>query len=288
MRFFLRVFVLAASPAIWAQLPATEVYSPLGKAFAAKPDTEHSIAAADLALAKGPVTADLVLAAARVRDSLLRFHESIPIYTRGFDDYPGDVRFPLHRALRFISTRKFDFAIADLKRAAELAPASYDVSFHLGLAYFLHGDYNHAAREYQRCLYMADLPQPQFMRGMPADWRPCHAMDDDRRVALTDWAWCAYRRAGKPEEAAKLLAAVTPQMKVTENASHLQALLLYKGASAEAPGFGPGLWHALAGRREQGCAAYQQVVSNDDWAGISFIAAEKEIAAGACKPLKKR
>ena len=120
MRFFLRVVVLAALPVIWAQPPSAEVYSLLGKAFAARPDPDHAIEAADLALAKGPVTADLVLAAARVRDSLLRFNESIPIYTRGFDDYPGDVRFPLHRGIRFISTRKFDFAIADLKRAADL------------------------------------------------------------------------------------------------------------------------------------------------------------------------
>ena len=135
---------------------------------------------------------------------------------------------------------------------------------------------------------MAELPRPQFLRGMPADWSPCHAMDDDRRAVLTDWAWCAYRRAGKVGEAAKLLATINPLMKVKDNASHLRALLLYKGASADATGFGPGLWHALAGRREQACAAYQRVVANDDWAGIPFIAAEKEIAAGACRPLKKR
>jgi hypothetical protein len=288
MRLLFRVIVLAASPVIWAQLPATEVYSPLGRLFAAKPDPDHTIEAADLALATGPVSADLVLNAARTRDALLRFNESIPIYTRGFDDYPGDLRFPYFRGLRFISTRKFDFAIADLKRATEIAPASYDASVHLGIAYFLHGDYNHAAREYERCLAMAALPVPQFMRGMPADWHPCHALDDDRRAALLDWAWCAYRRASKPEEAARLLTAVTPTMKVRENAAHLQALLLYQGGSNTASGFGPGLWHALAGRRDQACAAYQAAVAGDDWAALGFIAAEREIAAGACKPLKKR
>jgi tetratricopeptide (TPR) repeat protein len=176
------------------------------------------------------------------------------------DEHPGDVRFPRYRGHRFISTRKFDFAIADLKRAAEIAPVSFDVSYHLGLAYYLRGDYNHAAREYQRCLTMAAQPKPQFMRGMPADWRPCQGLDDNARVAITEWAWRANRRAGKPDEAEKLLATITDAMKVTDNQSYYRTLLLYKGLRTEVDipsdanavataSYGLGLWHWLQAAR---------------------------------------
>lgn len=302
MRFFLLVIVLAAAPVVWGQALEPEVYSPLGQAFAAQPDNGRTVEMADLALAKGPASAELLLAAARARDTVLRFRESIPLYTRGMDDYPGDVRFLRFRGHRFVSTRKFDFAVSDLKKAAELAPASFDVSYHLGLAYYLRGDYNHAAREYQRCLAMAAQPKPAFLKGMPAGWRPCQAMDEDSRAAITAWAWRALRRAGKPEEAIKLLAAIGEKMAVRENQSYHRTLLLYKGLHTEAQteaapldgnaapaiGYGVGLWHWLEGRKEQACAAWERVVAGANWAAFGFIAAEAELARGVCKSGKKR
>jgi tetratricopeptide (TPR) repeat protein len=302
MRSYLQVQVLAIAPLLIGQIPEPEVYSPLGKSFIAKPDDARTIEKADRALAKGPASADLLLAAAHARDSVRRFSESIPLYTRGMDDYPGDVRFPRFRGHRFISTRRFDLAISDLKKAAEIAPASFDVSYHLGLAYFLRGDYNHAAREYQRCLAMAPQPKPQFMKGMPAGWRSCHAMDDDNRVAITEWTWRALRRAAKPEEAARLLAAIQPHMAVKENQSYFRTLLLYKGVHTEAEtlaapvdgnatptiGYGVGFWHWSEGRKEQACAAWYRVVTDSNWAAFGFIAAESELARGACKSAKKR
>ena len=273
MRLSPRVLACLALPAIWAQAP--EAFSPSGKAFSALPDKSNTVLAADLALAKDPASADLLLAAARARDALLRFSESLPLYTRGMDEHPGDVRFPRYRGHRFISTRKFDFAIADLKRAAEIAPVSFDVSYHLGLAYYLRGDYNHAAREYQRCLTLAAQPKPQFMRGMPADWRPCQGLDDNARVAITE------------------------AMKVTDNQSYYRTLLLYKGLRPEVDippdanavatvSYGLGLWHWVAGRKDQACAAWQRAVSGENWSAFGFIAAEADLGRGLCKPAKKR
>jgi len=300
MRFWLQVLMVAG--AVWGQAPAPEVYTPLGKAFFAGPDEERTVEKADLALAKGPASADLLLAAGRARDGVLRFSESIPLYTRGMDDYPADVRFPRFRGHRFISTRKFDIAVVDLKKAAEMAPSSFDVSYHLALAYYLRGDYNHAVREYQRCLAMAPQPKPQYLRGLPADWRTCFAMDDDARVAVTEWAWRALRRAGKPEEAARLLTGIGAEMAVKENLSYYRTLLLYKGLRTEEQimaspaagnasstiGYGVGLWHWLEGRKDQACAAWERVTGGTTWAAFGFIAAEAEISRGACKGLKKR
>ena len=186
-----------------------------------------------------------------------------------------------------------------MKKAAELAPASFDVAYHLGLAYYLRGDFNHAAREYQRCLSMASQPKPEFLRGMPAGWRACHAMDDDSRVAITEWTWRSLRRAGKSDEAAKLLATMPDSMNVTENRSYFKTLLLYKGVAQSAAGeggnavptigYGVGLWHHLNGRKDQACAEWQRAANDiENWSAFGLIAAELELARGLCKPAKKR
>lgn len=303
MRWLLRVQLLLWVPVLPGQAPEPEVFSPLGRSFSAMPDEERQIEKADLALAKGTGTAELLLAAARARDNVLRFSESIPLYTRGMDEHPGDARFPRFRGHRFISIRRFDPAIMDLKRAADLAPASFDVSYHLALAYYLRGDYNHAAREYQRCLAMAATPQPApVLKGMPSGWRSCYTMSDDTRVAIVQWAWCALRRAGKPDEAARVLGPIQAQMDVKENVSYFRTLLLYKGLRTESQtmaspfagnvsptvGYGVGLWHWLEGRKERACATWERVLTDKNWAAFGFIAAETEMARGACKPAKKR
>jgi tetratricopeptide (TPR) repeat protein len=293
--------VLSAS-LLWCQSAEPEVFTSLGKAYFAQPDERRLIEAADLALAKGPPSPELLLEAARTRDAVLRFSESIPLYTRGMDDYPADVRFPRFRGHRFISTRRFDMAIVDLKKAADLAPASFDVSYHLALAYYLRGDFNHAVREYQRCLTLGAQPNPASLRGLPGGWRTCQGMDDDTRIAITEWAWRALRRAGKPDEAARLLAAIHDKMAVKENHAYLRTLLLYKGVRSEAEtlappmdgaaaatiGYGVGLWHWVEGRKEQACAAWQRVLTDKSWAAFGLIAAEAEIARGACRPARKR
>lgn len=285
----------------FAQRTEPEVYSPLGKAYFARPDSTGVIAKADKALLDGGEKADLLLGAARARDQFLRFAESIPIYTRGMQAFPEDVRFPRFRGHRLISIRRFDAALVDLKAAAELAPASFDVAYHLGLAYYLRGDYNHAAREYNRCLAMGDKAKPDFLRGIPEGWRSCYALDDDSRVALTDWTYRALRRAGKQPEAKQLLERITESMAVKENTSYLKALLFYKGLRTEAQalgsphnanaistiGYSVAVFHKLEGRTERACELLQRIVNEENWSAFGLIGAETDLAKGLCAPAKK-
>lgn len=284
-----------------AQKTEPEVYSPLGKAYFARPDAAGVIARADKALFEGGEKADLLLEAARARDQFFRFSASIPLYTRGMQMFPEDVRFPRYRGHRLLSMRRFDAALADLKAAVELAPASFDVSYHLGLAYYLRGDFNHAAREYGRCLALGDKPRPEYLRGIPAGWRSCYALDDDSRVALTDWAYRALRRAGKHAEAKVLLERIGESMTVRENTSYWKALLFYKGARTEeqtlgAPGnsnapatvgYGIAVFHRLEGRPERACQLLQRIVNEENWTAFGVIGAETDLARGACAPTKK-
>lgn len=296
MRLSLAIALALAS---FGQPAPPEVFSPLGKSYTSNPDANQAIQKADLALATGPANADLLLAAAAARDAVLCFSESIPMYGRGMDEYPSDVRFPRFRGHRFISTRRFDPAIVDLKKATEMAPASFDASYHLGLAFYLRGDYGHAAREYQRCLAMATQTKPASFKGLPATWRNCYSLDDDARVAITVWAWSALRRAGKTAEAAALLSGIHSNLQIRENRSYFRALLLYKGERSETQtmsaadsvattGYAIGLWHWVDGRKEQACAYWERVLTDPNWAAFGFIAAEGELARGACKVTKKR
>ncbi len=293
--------ILICVGSLWAQRTDPEVYSPLGKAYFARPDPTGVVAKADLDLSQGGDKADLILGAARARDQFLRFADSIPIYTRGMQTYPDDVRFPRFRGHRLLSIRRFDAALVDLKAASTLAPSSFDVAYHLGLAYFLRGDYNHAAREYTRCLSMADKPNPPFLHGLPADWRACYALDDDSRVALTDWTYRALRRAGKTAEARQLLDRITDKMNVKENTAYHRVLLFYKGLRSEAQTIeGPAVGNSFAtaaygvavfqrqeGQSERACELMKRITLEENWSAFGLIGAETDLARGACGVKKK-
>jgi len=249
-----------------AQTPAgqkPQVASPLGKQFFAKADSDGAIAKADAALAAEPNNLDLLIAAARARDTALQFDASIAMYTKAIGLAPNDVRAYRFRGHRYISTRKFDLAIKDLERAIALAPSSYDVAYHLGLAYFMTAQFPAAAWTYRACLER-QTPGPK----LPEGWRDCAtlsggaapaagggaaaarggaaaagggaaasaapASDDDSRMGVSDWLYRSYRRAGRAEEAMVLLSGIRDGLTVKENEAYYRALLFYKGARTEA------------------------------------------------------
>ena len=124
---------LAAALALLLGAQAPELTTLLGRPVFARADTDGAIARADTALAADPRSIELFLAAARARDVALQFHAAIEVYTRGLAIAPDDARLLRFRGHRYISTRRFDLAATDLRRAAALAPSSFDVLYHLGV-----------------------------------------------------------------------------------------------------------------------------------------------------------
>ncbi len=295
--------VLLAVPVTLSARQAEEraqVVSPLGRSFFAKPDTDGAVAKADAALSADPGNVTLLIAAGRARDGALQYNEAIEIYSRAIVLAPSDVRGYRFRGHRYISTRRFPHAIRDLEQARTLAPASFDVAYHLALAYFLTGEFVKAADEYGRCLASKDAGS------LPEGWRSCAAVakSDEDRVAITDWRYRALRRAGRNGPAAQSLAGIVEGMSVKENAAYYQALLFYKGLRSEddvlAPktlqdntfvttAFGLANFYLAEKREADACRLLRAIVADDPhWNGFGFIGAETELAGRLRKTCEPR
>lgn len=299
------VFVLSALVAA-QQPPAArpgeaepQVQSLLGKRHFARPDTDGAVAKADAALAADPQNLDLLLAAARARDGIWQYREAIELYSRGVARAPKDVRFLRFRGHRYISTRKFDLAVADLERAAVLAPTSFDVAYHLALAYYLRREFDKAAAIYQGCLDAKVDPSP-----LPEGWRSCTGVktNDGDRVAVSDWLYRSLRRAGRHDAAASLAATIGEGLETGENAAYYSALRFYRGRATEAQvlpaaaaadntlatvGYAVGNYYLLEGQSEKACALWRRIIDAPTWNAFGYIAAEVELAAGDKGPCGK-
>lgn len=267
-----------------------ELTTLLGRPVFARADTDGVIAKADAALAADPRNVDLLLAAARARDVALQFHAAIDVYTRALTVAPDDVRVLRFRGHRYISVRDFDRAAADLQRAADLAPSSFDATYHLGLAHYLRGDFAAAVRAYRSCLDYSGAAGP-----LPDGWRSCtttKATPNDR-VAVSDWLYRALRRAGRDDEARALAADIGEGLKVGENEAYYTALRFYRGAIDEAGamtpatknenrlvtvGYGVATFHLANGDTSRACALLQRIAAEPNWNAFGVIAAEVDLS----------
>lgn len=253
---------------------------------------EGLLAEARAALREDPADADALIWAGRRTAYLGRYREAVEIFGRGLALHGGDPRFLRHRGHRYITLRRFDDAVADLARAAELiagtepvvepdglpnargAPTSTlhsNVWYHLGLAYYLQGDFEKALAAYRECLAVADNP--------------------DMLVATSHWLYMTLRRLGREAEAARVLEPIAPGLEVIENHDYLALLRLYRGETtkealleadggvgAATLGYGVGNWFYYNGDVERALETFRRVVGGDAWAAFGFIAAEADLA----------
>lgn len=228
---------------------------------------------------------------------LSRYPEAIEIYSEALKKYPNSYRLYRHRGHRYISIRKFDLAIADLQKAADLMPkdtleiepdgipnrinqplssTQFNVWYHLGLAYYLQGDFEKANEIYDACMQTS--------------------VNDDLLCATIDWKYMALRRMGNEEEAKGLLDSIHNEMNIIENDSYYNRLLMYKGEiepqqllqvdknnddpelALATQGYGVGNWYLYNADTTQAKAIFNQVLSGDYWSAFGYIAAEADMA----------
>ena len=275
------------------------VLSLLGEVLEPLPDTTGAVAEALEALAADSLNVALLLEAGHAYARTLDFVEAIRLYNRAVAVAPEDWRGYRFRGHRYVSIRRLPTALQDLEAARELSPHSFDVAYHLGLAYYLAGVYEAAADEYGRCMALAEDAEALAMEATGAlgdGFRSCMSVGtvDNTRVAVVDWRYRALRRAGRHAEAAALLEAISPEMDVGTNTAYHHVLLFYKGLLSEEDLLSPdnpaeyrfetvaypvAAWHLAEGDTAVALALLERVAAHPHWPGFGRIAAEADLAA---------
>lgn len=298
------VQIRIAKPVVLTALPrGVEAISLLGDTLrtfplapAVRTRYEQQLADAKRAYDHTPTNADSIVWYARRLGYLGRIRESIAIYTLGISLYPNEPWMYRHRGHRFITVREFGNAIKDLERAAELVEGRADmvepdgqpnaanqpigtlhsnIDYHLALAYYLKGDYAKALPVYRHELAIA--------------------ANDDRRVSIGHWLYMALRRLGRDAEATAAMEPFTRQMRVVENGTYHQLVLMYKGlvpsdsvlsvgptgemsVTDATAAYGLANWHWYNGRRADAERTWRRILAGGQWGAFGYIAAEAELA----------
>ena len=194
-----------------------------------------------------------------------------------------------------ITLRCFDAAIADLEQASKLIKGKPDeiepdglpnarniptstlqsnIWYHLGLAYYLKGDFERALTAYREAEKVSKNP--------------------DMLVATTHWLYMTLRRLGRDKEAGKTLVAIKDNFDLIENGDYYKLIRIYKGQldpaqlwleimqvtsslSNATVGYGLGNWYLYNGHRPEAEKIFRQVAAGKQWSSFGYIAAESEL-----------
>ena len=278
------LFLLLAVPcAVSAQAPQNKLEADLAKA---KADYDRDPSSAENAIWLG-----------RRLAYLGRFAEAIDTFTQGIAKHPGDARLYRHRGHRYITTRRFDLATEDLKKASQLVAGKADeiepdgapnkagiprstlqsnIWYHLGLAQYLSGDFTSAVASYREGMKVSRV-------------------NDDMIVATSDWLYMTLRRLKRDAEARQVLEAIREQMDVIENGAYHARLLMYKGLRTPesvlnlntaddiqiaTQGYGVGNWYLVNGDRAKARSMFDRVLAGKATTAFGYIAAEVDVKRG--------
>jgi tetratricopeptide (TPR) repeat protein len=249
---------------------------------------------AESAYAHTPGNADSIIWLGRRTAYPGQFQKAIAIFTRGIALHPRDARMYRHRGHRYITTRRFDLAVADLQHAADLVKGQpdqvepdglpnarniptgtlqFNIWYHLGLAHYLRGDLERALGAYAECMKVSRNP--------------------DTRVATTHWMYMTLRRLGREQDAAAVLTPMSGEMDVIEDEAYHRLLLFYKGelpvdslvppgdapVSDVASAYGVGSWYLYNRRVQDAEQLYRRVLATGQWPSFGYIAAEADLVA---------
>lgn len=221
-----------------------------------------------------------------------QYQQAIAIFSKGIEKFPSEPKLYRHRGHRYISIREFDKAIADLEKAAELIqgtpneiepdgmpnalniPVSSlhgNIYYHLGLAYYLVGDYEKAYQAYLKC------------RDSGSHY--------DNIVSSTHWLYMIQLRMGNSAKADSLLAPIHGDSTVIENQSYADLCRLYKGwipvdsliqqgpggnPSNDAVRYGVANWYLYHGDTAMAKNMMEGLLETNSYASFGYVAAEQD------------
>ncbi|MGQ0541533.1 MAG: tetratricopeptide repeat protein [Blastocatellia bacterium] len=223
------------------------------------------------------------------------YKAAIKIFTDGLKSNPKSPKLYRHRGHRYITLRCFDDAIRDFEKAARMVKGKRDeiepdglpnakniptstlqsnIWYHLGLAYYLKGDFKRALNAYNECEKVSKNP--------------------DMLVATKHWQYMTLRRLGRMKDAEKSLAGIADNLDVIENGDYYKLVMLYRGKlkaddllkqiAGEANtlgnaslGYGVGNYFLYNGDKEKAMTIFRQITQGNQWASFGYIASEAEL-----------
>jgi tetratricopeptide (TPR) repeat protein len=225
-----------------------------------------------------------------------RYQDAINVFTEGLVKFPRSYKLRRHRGHRYLTTRQFDLAINDLTEAAfyttgvpnEIEPdgipnslnrpltnIKWNIWYHLGLSYYLKGNYDKAISSYKKCLEFAT--------------------NDDLQVKTTNWLYVSYRKIGNNDASEALASLIHSNMNLIEGESRIyhDLIKLYRefvtpdillrrytssGELNTIIGYGVGNFYLMGGDIEQAQAVLNRVIAGSQKDSFGYIASETELA----------
>jgi Flp pilus assembly protein TadD len=267
--------IVVLAVVVQASALATKAQQAFAKAndYVKQQQYDKAVGAFDEAIALDPKNAEFPLGKCRALAAASRHKEAIPACSESLRLRPDNAAALRDRGHYYLNLGQVEPALADLTKAAGLARTDRGVYYHLGVAYYLKGDFAHAAAAYQSCLD--------------------NSKGDDA-IECIAWLYPSLVRAGRKQEAAALLARVQPDPAVTGHpAWYLDRLLLFKGARTEEQvaanlnaegalsvssiGYSLGLWHLLNGRPQRAREYFEKAVATDFTPAWGYRCAEADL-----------
>ena len=254
---------------------------------------ESKLEQAKANLEKDP-SADNLIWLGRREAYLGNYETAIDIYSKGTIKYPKDARFYRHRGHRFISTRCFELAIKDFKKAVGLTrykdneiepdglpnalgiPTSTlqgNIYYHLGLTYYIQKKYHKARYAYEICLKLAE--------------------NNDSYIAAANWLYVIYRHLGQDRRASKLLSTINDDMNLIENHSYHTILKLHQGKldpvdleneimngqslANTTLAFGLGNYYSINDNEQKAQSLFDMITKGNQWSAFGYIVAESRL-----------
>ena len=254
---------------------------------------ESKLEQAKANLEKDP-SADNLIWLGRREAYLGNYETAIDLYSKGTIKYPKDARFYRHRGHRFISTRCFELAIKDFKKAVGLTrykdneiepdglpnalgiPTSTlqgNIYYHLGLTYYIQKKYHKARYAYEKCLKLAE--------------------NNDSYIAAANWLYVIYRHLGQDRRASKLLSTINDDMNLIENHSYHTILKLHQGKldpvdleneimngqslANTTLAFGLGNYYSINDNEQKAQSLFDMITKGNQWSAFGYIVAESRL-----------
>lgn len=231
---------------------------------------------------KDPANPELWMKKGLALSKQMLCREATEAFSTGLTYDPFNWLILRHRGHRYLSTYNFESAAADLELASRIKKDDWDVLYHLGLSYYLMGDFMRADEAYTRCLDITDRTEINL-------------------VAVVDWKWLTLKRLGKDKEASEILGFVDEKTEAGENQAYKDRLMVYKGIKTpeegmifdneefadleiSTRGYGIAMNYYFNGDKAKSGELLNKICECDGyWSAFGYLAAYQELNTGRLK-----